>query len=349
MAGSWLDWLADRLSNAAAERGELVFELLISPGSPYSLIAIAICTAIAAATILSGRKPGREVRLKVLLRAIFPRRIYRSASGRADLVFTFFSIFLWFMLFGWAIVSAQEVARLTGQTLAALLGPQPPSRLPVLVCSILMTLTLFLAFELGYWIDHYLAHKIPFRWVFHKVHHCAESLSPLTVFRVHPVDTLIFYNILAVTMGLAQGMLAYGLGGEVNEIVLGGMNVLLLATGIVLVHLQHSHFWVSFSGPLGRVFLSPAHHQIHHSADPAHYGRNFGGSLAIWDRLFGTLHTPAKERGELRFGVPELDYDPHTIRAGFFVPFKEAGEILVPHLSRGRRAEKMEHIRNAAV
>jgi sterol desaturase/sphingolipid hydroxylase (fatty acid hydroxylase superfamily) len=31
------------------------------------------------------------------------------------------------------------------------------------------------------------------------VHHSAEVLTPLTSFRIHPLDTFMFGNILAVT------------------------------------------------------------------------------------------------------------------------------------------------------
>ena len=55
-----------------------------------------------------------------------------------------------------------------------------------------MTVTLFLAYELGYWLNHYVPHRVPFLWEFHKVHHSATVLTPLTNFRVHPVYMCIF-------------------------------------------------------------------------------------------------------------------------------------------------------------
>ena len=67
-----------------------------------------------------------------------------------------------------------------------------------------MTIVVFLAFELGYWFHHYLSHRIPFMWEFHKVHHTAEVLTPVTIFRVHPLDTVVYYNILAHQHGRRQ-------------------------------------------------------------------------------------------------------------------------------------------------
>jgi hypothetical protein len=48
---------------------------------------------------------------------------------------------------------------------------------------------------------------------------------------------------------------------------------------------------------------SRAHHQLHHSVNPAHFDKNFGFALAIWDWAFGTLAIPAKMRQLIVFGV----------------------------------------------
>ena len=80
-------------------------------------------------------------------------------------------------------------------------------------------------------------------------------------------------------------------------------------TNIILVlfihaYVQHSHMWIAFRGVLGRIFVSPAHHQVHHSANPKHFNKNFGSCLALWDWMFGTLYAPEKTREPLTFGFP---------------------------------------------
>jgi hypothetical protein len=105
---------------------------------------------------------------------------------------------------------------------------------------------------------------------------------------------------------------------------------LLLIAGASLTHLQHTHLWISFSGRMGRLLLSPAHHQIHHSTRPIHFNRNFGSTIALWDALFGTLHVPAKKREKLTFGVDGLGYDPHSAKGGMLMPIADAwGELRV--------------------
>jgi len=182
---------------------------------------------------------------------------------------------------------------------------------------------------LGYWIDHFLSHKVPFLWEFHKVHHSATVLTPLTNWRVHPVDTILFLNILALVIGSLQALADYGLGSHVAADIADGKNIFLVVYFYLYGHLQHSHVWMPFTGWAGRVFCSPAHHQIHHSTNPAHFDRNFGSSLSLFDWLFGTLTVPGKKREVTCVGV---DDDAHLQRftTSLTHPFWHALRRLVP-------------------
>jgi sterol desaturase/sphingolipid hydroxylase (fatty acid hydroxylase superfamily) len=191
-----------------------------------------------------------------------------------------------------------------------------------------LTVILFLAYELAYWVDHYLSHAAPFLWEFHRVHHTAETLTPLTVFRVHPIDTLVFFNITALIMGGVHGAAVWVLGWPANEATLFGSNVILLTFVFLTVHLQHSHVWIAFTGVWGRIFASPAHHQIHHSTNPAHFGKNLGSCLALWDWVFGTLRVPTAAREPLVYGVEPGEESPHTITGGLITPFARAFAVL---------------------
>jgi sterol desaturase/sphingolipid hydroxylase (fatty acid hydroxylase superfamily) len=50
------------------------------------------------------------------------------------------------------------------------------------------------------------------------------------------------------------------------------------------------------------VLISPAHHQIHHSAAPRHCDRNMGLVFALWDWAGGTLYPPDR-RERLTYGL----------------------------------------------
>lgn len=79
--------------------------------------------------------------------------------------------------------------------------------------------------------------------------------------------------------------------------------------------------------------MSPAQHQIHHSADPTHADRNYGTVLSIWDWLGGSLHTTPKTPQELRFGLCEVSATSATSATRLLVaPFADAFAILRPRL-----------------
>ena len=108
-------------------------------------------------------------------------------------------------------------------------------------------------------------------------------LTPLVNFRVHPRDSLILANNLGLIIGLVGGATQYALGREAVSFTLFDQNVLMLLYIDLTAQLQHSEIWIPFTSAWGRVFMSPAHHQLHHSADPAHFNCNLGASLSIWD------------------------------------------------------------------
>ena len=48
-------------------------------------------------------------------------------------------------------------------------------------------------------------------------------------------------------------------------------------------------------GPLEWVFNTPSHHRVHHGTEPKYIDKNHGGTLIIWDRLFGTFQAEEEE------------------------------------------------------
>ncbi len=326
--------LAPIIHAAGAAVGALWGELsrvLLAPGSQFSLLSLASALIIAAAVIARRRRArGRRVRLKVLARTLFPRHILLSASSRADIGFMLLNIFATGALIGWALISYAAVSHWAQAGLGGLLGVLEPSSAPAWVVAAGMTVIGFLAYEFAYWLDHWLSHSIPVLWEFHRVHHTAETLSPVTVFRVHPVESLKFYNVSALILGLTHGTATWLVGGPAHEIAISGSNLILLAFIFATVHLQHSHVWIAFTGPWGRLLASPAHHQIHHSTNPADFGKNLGSCLMLFDWMFGTLRIPAREREPLVFGVEPGADSAHTVVSGLITPFIRAAALLRP-------------------
>jgi sterol desaturase/sphingolipid hydroxylase (fatty acid hydroxylase superfamily) len=330
---SLLAALAAALHALVARLGEIFaafIGIFIQPGSQFSLWSL-ICAFLIAFAVLAARQHARGRRLKIrpILHNLFPRRLFRSASTRADLGFFLLNNFAAGALIGWALISFAAVQHVVQAALTNEFGPAHPHVSPV-TADIAQTVAMFLAYEFAYWFDHYLKHEIPFLWEFHRVHHTAETLTPVTVFRVHPIDTLVFYNIAVLIMATTNATVGYLTGQAGHGFVIGGSNALTLIGIFLLGHLQHSHMWIAFTGIWGRLFLSPAHHQIHHSTDPAHFGKNLGSSIALFDLIFGTLLIPTRRRQKLVFGVEPGRHSPHTITGGLVTPFVRCAALFRP-------------------
>jgi len=210
---------AANLAGAAAQvaRGgaRMALGLLTNPGSGVSLVSLAGALCIAAAFTLAGRR--RRVKAGVLLRAFFPRHILRSASTRADLGFLALNGLAVASIAAWTILSASALDRAIYHLLVRLAGPEPPLQLHlgVFATRCIVTAALFLAYELAYWTNHYASHRVPLLWEFHRVHHTAEVLTPVTNFRVHPVDSIVFgraWRRFRLAEGAARGAEAFGFG-----------------------------------------------------------------------------------------------------------------------------------------
>ena len=278
--------------------------------------------------------------MRTIVRALIPRRWLRSRSGRADLGLMAMNIFIAGGLIGWAIMSASFFESMMNIPLDRILGPKSLLVVPGAVLTVILTLSFYLAYELAYFVDHYLSHHIPVLWHFHKVHHTAETLSPVTNYRVHPIDSVVFYNLVALFVGVTLAIVRHVVSSPDRDANFEGANAILLVASYLLTHLHHSHMWIAFTGKLGRVVLSPAHHQLHHSADPSHFNRNFGNTLALFDFLAGTLRIPGKKRENLTFGAGALNYDPHGVTGLLVMPFCDAAEgvkrtaIQIPRVNR---------------
>ncbi len=330
MVGSPVGWgLARAVASEAFARVQFIsFHTLLSLNSTFSVFSLFSALVIATLFIAIGRlrKRGR-LRWRLLVKALWPRRAVIGPSGKADLAFFLFNTFSAGGLISWALLSQAQVGDWTVRALDSAFGRAPPHHESVL-SSLVLTVTIYLFSELAYWLDHWLSHHVPCLWEIHKVHHTAEGLSPFTNFRVHPLETLKFYNLVALFSGVALGLNSHFFGFRPSHLQVLKTDVIFLCFTLTIVHLQHSHVWISFRGVLGRLIMSPAHHQVHHSTDPRHFGKNLGGTLALWDLAFGTLYVPAARRERLTYGVEGEGHDVHSVTGTLITPMVRAVRVL---------------------
>ena len=197
----------------------------------------------------------------------------------------------------------------------------------IITRSILLTVLALLMADFGFFFAHYLMHRIPVLWHFHEVHHSAEVLTPVTVYRVHPVEEIVNGTVGAVVSALGAATYAAIAGRDVSPVSLFGVNVLTFGFLLFAFQLRHSHVWLSYGPVLSRILISPAQHQIHHSRDSRHWGKNFGFVLAVWDLMFRSLYVP-RTREVIHFGTETDPAHFSTVPKLYFLPFRKAAADL---------------------
>ena len=60
---------------------------------------------------------------------------------------------------------------------------------------------------------------------------------------------------------------------------------------------------------------TPAHHRVHHARNREAIDRNYGGTLIVWDRMFGTFE-PERPTSRWSYGLthPITTFDPLEVQ-----------------------------------
>lgn len=165
--------------------------------------------------------------------------------------------------------------------------------------------------DLAIWAQHWVTHKVPVFWRFHRVHHADRDLDVTTAVRFHPVE-------IAVSMGLKIG-LVYLLGPAAVAVLI--FEVLLNATALF----NHANLAIpaSVERVLRMVLVTPDMHRVHHSILRAEHDSNFGFALSVWDRLFGTYRAkPDAGHDTMVVGLEWQDDKPAKLGWSLWLPFR---------------------------
>ena len=195
-----------------------------------------------------------------------------------------------------------------------------------------------IAFVLNDWFrftHHLMMHKLPFFRRLHRTHHSALVLTPLTLFRAHPLEAFLasFRNVLS--LGTTLALFSFLSQKPIHGWDILGVNVFGFVFNALLSNLRHSPVPISF-GIFETLFISPRMHQIHHSSDPKHWNKNYGVALALWDQIFGSYYRPSKEEAKnLSFGLYQnlnketqtYEWKEATTLWGALFPFKKKKEV----------------------
>lgn len=131
----------------------------------------------------------------------------------------------------------------------------------------------FFADDISYYVFHRTSHECRLWWASHVVHHSSQRYNLGTALRQTWTGSLysfVFWMWMPIV---------------------GFPPVMILTMQAVSLLYQ---FWihtelVDSMGPLEWVFNTPSHHRVHHGSNTEYLDKNHGGTLIVWDRLFGTF------------------------------------------------------------
>ena len=161
-------------------------------------------------------------------------------------------------------------------------------------------LVLFFGDEFSYYWFHRVSHECRLFWASHVVHHSSERYNLSTALRqtwTGSFMSFVFWLWLPI-VGFAPAMI-----------------MTMKAISLLYQFWIHTEL-VRFLGPLETVFNTPSHHRVHHGSNPRYIDRNHGGTLIIWDKLFGTFE-PENPADPVRFGLTKNIETYNPVRIAF--------------------------------
>lgn len=136
---------------------------------------------------------------------------------------------------------------------------------------------------LSYWY-HRFSHRINILWAGHVTHHSSEHFNFSNGFRTsffQGINRIIFWSVLPL-FGFSPLMLV----------------IILKVSGLYdfLLHTEH----VPKLGWLEKILVTPSQHRVHHGRNEIYIDKNYGSTLNIWDKMFGTFQ---EETEKVEYGI----------------------------------------------
>ena len=137
----------------------------------------------------------------------------------------------------------------------------------------------FFLYDFFYYWAHRAGHEVNILWAAHSTHHSSEEFNMGTAMR-QSATTVFYVWIFYLPMA------ALGIPAEV-----------FVPISFASLFYQ---FWVHTTlipkmGWYDRIFVSPSNHRVHHGQNGYAIDVNYGATLILWDRLFGTYAAESDE------------------------------------------------------
>lgn len=266
------------------------------------------------------RQTNQPVSIRSFLKHCFPREVLSSRWTWLDLIVMALNKLMFAFVFDSVAGMVALLASFFQVCLVGIFGASPGMGVNGFTFTLFLICGLLVRDFASFFI-HMLQHRIPILWEFHKVHHAPESLVPFSTNRLHPLDQIVGMAAEAPLLGLIVGFYGWFTDQGLASIILSSVGFYVVVNILTFAPLRHSHIDLRL-GWLEIFLLSPAHHRLHHSAEPEHWDKNFSAIFPFWDRFARTLFSPPPAE-TYRLGLPEGKSMLYSTLLGCYVePFR---------------------------
>lgn len=167
---------------------------------------------------------------------------------------------------------------------------------------------MFFVTEFFYYWLHRSGHRIRWYWASHMIHHSGNQ-----------------YNLSAAFRQSVTGKITGAFIFFAPQCLLGfSPDMVLMSYGFNLIY----QFWIHTDmipklGWMEGILNTPSAHRVHHGANPEYLDCNYGGTIMLFDRLFGT-YVPERDDVPVRVGLVK----PVTTYSAIHICFMEWGNLL---------------------
>ena len=159
--------------------------------------------------------------LKECFYKIFDKKVFLSKSAKADYILFIINIII-LMFLSPILITQLAIATVVFEYLHSqtFLTPIDVSLQYLWLIPYFFTISYFVLDDLTKFVTHALMHKIPILWEIHKTHHSARTLTPITIFRTHPLEGVVFVIRSAFTQGVVIALFFYVYGNNITFITI---------------------------------------------------------------------------------------------------------------------------------
>lgn len=157
----------------------------------------------------------------------------------------------------------------------------------------------FIVTEFGFYWYHRWSHEVPLLWTLHHTHHSGMKMNLSTAVRLNWIGAFLspLVYIPFVLLGFSAELI-----------------IVSLLVSLFFQYFLHTEA-IGKLGFLEGLFLNtPSAHRVHHASNERYIDKNYGGTLIIFDRIFGT-YEPETER--VKYGVTTGFYSNNPLKLNF--------------------------------